>query len=99
LDGSTGVGEERPVGADAGAIFTRLGDIVGADCDKAAIGDLDFTMELNKTFRLPAVLGAETSAAEHENHGMWSLQLGKLSAFARVVGELIVGEDGPWNDV
>jgi hypothetical protein len=44
LDGSTGVGEERPVGADAGAIFIRLGDVVGADGDKPAIGDLEFVM-------------------------------------------------------
>ena len=56
-------------------------------------------MKFNKPFSLPAVLGAETSAAEDENHGMLCLQFGELSAFARVVGELIVGEDGPWNDV
>ncbi len=32
------------MGADAGAIFIRLGDIVGANCDKPAIGNLEFTM-------------------------------------------------------
>jgi hypothetical protein len=40
----------------------------------AAIGNLELTMEFNKPFSLSAVLGAETSAAEDENHWMWSLQ-------------------------
>ena len=56
-------------------------------------------MELNKPFSLPAVLGAETSAAEDENHGMLSLQFGELPAFRGVVGKLIVGKDRPWNNV
>jgi hypothetical protein len=60
-------GEERPVGTDSGAIFIRLRDIVGANRDQPAIGNLKFTMELNKPFRLPAVLGAESSAAEDQN--------------------------------
>ena len=56
-------------------------------------------MELNKPFRLPAVLGAETAAAEDEDHGMLALQLGEFPVFSCVVGKLIVGEDSPWNDV
>jgi hypothetical protein len=56
-------------------------------------------MELNKQFSLSAVLGAETSAAEDENHRMLSLQFGEFPAFGGVVGKLIVGKDRPWNDV
>jgi hypothetical protein len=56
-------------------------------------------MECNKPFSLPAVLGAEAAAAEDENHWMLSLQFGELTAFRGVVGKLVVGEDGPWNDV
>jgi hypothetical protein len=56
-------------------------------------------MEFNKPFSLPAVLGAETSAAEDENHWMLSLQLGELPAFRGVVGKLIVGEYSSWNNV
>src|SRR5712671_7898336 len=56
-------------------------------------------MECNKPFSLPAVLGAETSAAEDEDHWMLSLQFGELPAFRGVVGKLIVGEDSPWNNV
>jgi hypothetical protein len=56
-------------------------------------------MEFDKPFGLAAILGAESSAAEDENHGMWSLQLGELAAFRGVVGKLVVGEDGAWNDV
>jgi len=56
-------------------------------------------MEFNKPFILPALLGAETSAAEDENHWMLSLQFGELPAFRGVVGKLIVGDDSPWNNV
>src|SRR5262249_11794302 len=91
--------EERRVGADSAAVFIRLSDIVGANGDKSAIGDLELTMESNEPFGLPAVLGAETSSAQHQNHGMLSLQFGELPAFCGVVGEFIVGEDSPWNNV
>src|SRR5208283_751309 len=99
LDDTPRVGEERPVGTDSATIFIRLSDIVSANRDKPAIGNLEFTMEFHKPFRLPAVLGAETSAAQDENHWMLSLQFGELSAFRRMVGKLIVGEDCPWNNV
>ena len=39
------VGEKRPVGTDSGAIFFRLGEIVGADRDLPAIVNLEFTMQ------------------------------------------------------
>jgi hypothetical protein len=99
LDDTPRVREEMPVGTDTAAIFIRLSDIVGANGDKPAIGNLQFAMEFNKTFRLSAVLGAETSAAEDENHGMLSLQFGELPAFRGVVGKLIVGEYSSWNNV
>ena len=43
-------------------------------------------MQLNKPFVLAAVLGAETSAAQDQNHRMLSLQLGEFPVFAGVVG-------------
>src|SRR5258707_9768950 len=91
LDGTPHVREERPMGAGAGAILIRLGDVVGADRDHPAIANLQLTMECNEPFSLPAVLGAETSAAEDENHWMVSLQFGELSAFRGVVGKLVIG--------
>ena len=87
------------MGPDSTAIFIGLRDVVGAYRNQPAIRDLEFAMELNKPFRLPAVLRAETSAAEDKNHGMLSLQCGELPAFRRVVGKLIVGEDGPRNNI
>ena len=87
LDETPRVGEERPVGTDSAAIFIRPSDIVGANCDKAAIGNLELTMEFDKSLSLPAVLGAKTSAAEDENHWMLSLQLGELSAVSGVIGK------------
>src|SRR5262249_40174844 len=64
LDCPPRVGEERPVGTDPAAILIRLSDIVGANRDKPAIGNLEVTVEVNQPLRLPAVAGAETSAAE-----------------------------------
>src|SRR5271163_3043118 len=60
---------------------------------------LEFAVELNKQLSLPAVLGAESSAAEHENHGMLSLQFGEFPVFRGVVGKFIVREDSSWNRV
>ena len=46
LDDTPHVGEERPVGTNSAAIFIRQSDIVGANRDKPAIGNLELTMEL-----------------------------------------------------
>ena len=86
LDDTPRVGEERPVGTDSAAIFTRLGDIVGANRDKPAIANLELMMELNQPFRLPAVLGSVTPTAEDEDHGVVSLQVGELPVFRGMVG-------------
>src|SRR5215469_8608077 len=99
LDDTPHVGEERPVCTDSAAIFIRLSDIVGANSDQSAVSKLQFTTELNKPFRLPAVLRAVTSAAQDENHWMLFLQFGELPAFRGVVGKLIVRENRSWNDV
>ena len=87
------------MGVDSGAIFICLRDIIGANRDQPAISNLELTMELNEPFSLPAVLGTETSAAQHQNHRMLSLEFGELPAFGSVIGKLVVGEDNPWNNV
>ena len=71
------------MGADSAAIFIRLGDVVGADRDQPAIANLHLTMELQQPFSLPAVFWAEAAAAEDENHGILSLQLGELPMLSR----------------
>jgi hypothetical protein len=93
------IGEEGPVSADPRAIFAGLGNVVGADCDQPTIGNFEFTVELNESFRLPAVLGTETSPAEDEDHWMLSLQIGELPMFRSVIGKLVVGERSSWNNV
>jgi len=47
LNNTPRIGEERPVGADSGAVFVRLGDIVGANRYKPNVGNFELTMELN----------------------------------------------------
>jgi len=87
------------VSAYSTAILIRLSDIVGADCDQAAIANFDLTMELNQPFSLPALFGAEASPAEDEDHRVLSLQFGELLPLSAVVGEFIVGEYRPGNNV
>jgi hypothetical protein len=53
LDGTSRVREEGPVGTDSAAIFIRLGDIVSANRNKPAIGNLKLTVDSNKPFSLP----------------------------------------------
>jgi hypothetical protein len=72
---------------------------VGTDRDKPTIANLHLTVEFKKPFSLSAVLGTETSTAEDEDHGMRALQFGEFSAFRRLVGKFVVGENGPWNNV
>jgi hypothetical protein len=81
--------------AHSAAIFIGLGDIVGADRDKAAIANLNLTMKVNQPFGLPAILRAISSPAEDQNHGMRALEFGEFPVFSGVVGKLIVGEDRP----
>jgi hypothetical protein len=54
---------------------------------------------LKKPFSVPAILGAEASAAEDENHWMLSLYFGELPTFRGVIGKLIVRENRPGNNV
>jgi hypothetical protein len=74
------------VGADSAAIFIRLSDIVGADRDQPAIGDLKLAMELDQAFSLPAVLWAVASAAQDDDHRMLPLQFGELPPPGGMVG-------------
>ncbi len=99
LDHARRVREKRPVRADVGAKLIGLGDIVGADCDQPAIANLELAMEFHEQFRLAAIFRAESTAAENQNHGMLCLQLGELAMLAGVIGELVVGENGPRNNV
>lgn len=86
LDDPADVGEKRPVRPHSAAIFVRLGDVIRADCDQLAVSNLNFAVEHEQPFRLPAVLRTEASAAEHNNHRILSLQLGELPALRGVAG-------------
>jgi len=81
--------------ADNAAVFVRLGDVVGADRDHAAIADLYFIMEFKQPLMLSAILGAVTPAAKDEHHRVLPLQRREFPALRSIVGELIVREDGP----
>jgi hypothetical protein len=99
LDVAGRVGEEGPVSADAGAVLICDCDVVSADGDEPAVADFHFAVELDEVFGLAAVLGAEASAAEDEDHGMLALKVGELAAFGGVIGEFVVGEGRAGDDV
>src|SRR6202040_4386056 len=77
---------------DAIAVLVRQKHVVGADGDEAGVTDFHLMVKLDQTLGLAPVLRAVPSPAEHQNHGIWPLQIGKLAVFARVIGQLIIGE-------
>jgi hypothetical protein len=87
------------MGTDSAAIFVRLRDVVGANRHEPTISNFEFPIELHKPFCLSSIFGAIPSAAEDENHGVLSLQVGKLPPFRGVVRKLIVGKERSRNDV
>src|SRR6266446_6580798 len=78
--------------ADAGAVLIRQKQIVGTDGDQARVTDFHLVMKLDETLGLAAVLRTKASSAEHQDHGIRPLQIRKLSASARVIGQFIIGK-------
>src|SRR5437868_11892335 len=84
--------------ANSAAKFIGFDNIVGSDCDQAAICNLEFALELNEALVLPTLLRAETATTENKNHRIWPLEFRELPALGTVVGKLIIGEDSAWNN-
>jgi hypothetical protein len=99
LNGSPGVGKERPVRSDPTAVFVGFSDVVGADSYQPAVTYFELAMKLDQAFRLASIFGAEAAAAEDKNHWIRALQFGELPPLRGVIGELIVGKDCAWNDI
>jgi hypothetical protein len=78
--------------ADAGAVLIRQKHVVGTDGDEPGVTDFHLVVKLDQTFGLAPILWAVSSPAEHQNHGIWPLQIRKLAVFARLIGQLIIGE-------
>src|SRR6266478_3313513 len=78
--------------ADTGAVLIRQKHVVGTDGDEPAVTDFHLVVKLDQTLGLAPILWAVSSPAEHQDHGIWPLKIGKLAVFARVIGQLIIGE-------
>src|SRR6266404_9169304 len=78
--------------ADAGAVLIRLKHVVGTDGDEPGVTDFHLVVKLDQTLGLAPILWAESSPAEHQDHGIWPLQLRKLAVFACLIGQLIIGK-------
>src|SRR3984893_15262854 len=78
--------------ADAVAVLIRQKHVVGTDGDEPGVTDFHFVVKLDQTLCLPPILWAVPSPAEHQDHRIWPLKIGKLPTFARVIGQLIIGK-------
>src|ERR1700738_1950283 len=78
--------------ADAGAVLIRRKHVVGTDGDEAGVTDFHLAVKFDQTLGLALILRAVSTPAKHKNHGIWPLQIGKLAALARVIGQLIIGK-------
>src|SRR5882762_2269284 len=78
--------------ASAAAVVIRRKHVVGTDGDEAGVTNLHLAVKLDQTLGLTDVPWAVTPAAEHQDHGIWPLQVRKLAMCAGVVGQLIIGK-------
>src|SRR5580658_363142 len=78
--------------ADAGAVLIRRKNVVGSDGNKPGITELHLGVKLDQPLGLALILRAVSSPTEHQDHGIWPLQIGKLATFFRVIGQLIIGK-------
>jgi hypothetical protein len=85
--------------AYACAVLVRHRDIVGADSHQPAISHFQLTVQFHEKFGLPPVLGTKSSPAEHQNHGMRTLQVRQLAALRSVIRELVVGKNRAWHNI
>src|ERR1700719_775699 len=78
--------------ADAVAVFIRQKQVVGTDRDEPGVTDFHLVVKLDQTLGLAPILWAVPSSAEHQDHGIWPLQVRKLATFARLIGQFIIGK-------
>src|SRR6202521_6440750 len=78
--------------ASAAAVVISRKHVVGTDGDHAGVTDFHLAVKLDQTLGLALILRAVSSPAKHKDHGIWSLQIGKLATLARVIGQLIIGK-------
>jgi hypothetical protein len=61
--------------ASAGSVLVCQKHVVGAYGDEPGVADFHFVVKLDQTLGLAAILWAIPSAAEHQDHGIWPLQV------------------------
>ena len=61
--------------------------------------NLELAMKLHQSLCLTAVLRAKRSAAQHEDHGIRSLEIRQFLMFAGMIAQFIIGKDRPWRNV
>src|SRR5712672_4340157 len=82
LNLSTRIGKKSPMSADAGAVLIRQKHVVGTDRYEPGVTYFHLVVKLDQTLGLAPILWAVSSPAEHQDHGIWPLQIRKLAVFA-----------------
>src|SRR6266853_323773 len=67
------IGQKGPMGSSAAAIVIRRKQVVGTYSDEAGVTDLHLAVKFDQTLGLSLVPRAESSAAKHQDHGIWPL--------------------------
>ena len=75
LNLSSRIGQEDPMSAHAHAVLIRQKHVVGTDGDKPGLADFHLPVKLDQTLGLAPILWVVSSPAEHQDHGVGSLQI------------------------
>src|SRR6202022_2187080 len=67
------IGQKSPMSASAAAVVIRRKHVVGTDGDEAGVTDLHLAVKLDQTLGLALIPRAVSSAAKHQDHGIWPL--------------------------
>src|SRR6266853_103505 len=66
--------------ASAAAVVIRRKHVVGTDGDKAGVTDLHLAVNLDQTFGLALIPGAESAPAKHQDRVICQIIIGKYRA-------------------
>ena len=95
LNGSVGVGEEGPLGAHRSAELLQSVVVVGGNRGNLRVRHSDFRIKRGEVQVLLVFLGAVMAARKRQDQGIIALEFAEPARCACVIGQLIVGKNGP----
>ncbi len=99
LDRPSRVGQEGPLSADRCAELLQRVVVVGGNRHDLGVGNRDLRLERCKLKVLLVLFRTVVAAGEREDHRIPALELTQRAHGIGVVGQRIIGEDAPGDDV